>query len=68
MSTPPRFLLDTGLLEHLATVDSSYGECALDGRLALFVDYRRGVPLSVQLVRMPAAIGFKLHVSVTGSA
>jgi hypothetical protein len=68
VSTPPRFLLDAGFVQHLATVDSSYGECALDGRLALFVDYRRGVPLSVQLVRMPVAVGFKLHVSVVESA
>lgn len=64
----PRFLLDAGFIEHLASVDSSYGECARDGRLALFVDYRRGVPLSVQLVRMPGAISFKLHVSVPDSA
>ena len=64
----PRFLLDTGFVEHLATVDSSYGECAKDGRLAVFIDYRRGVPLSVQLVRMPGAISFKLHMSVLDSA
>lgn len=67
MSTP-RFLLDAGFIEHLVSVDSSYGECAKDGRLALFVDYRRGVPLSVQLVRMPGAVQFKLHVSGSDSA
>ena len=66
--SPPRFLLDTGFVEHLASVDTSYGECAKDGRLALFVDYRRGVPMSVQLVRMPGAVSFKLHVSVVESA
>ena len=64
----PRFLLDDGLVAHLASVDSSYGECNRDGRLALYIDYRRGVPLSVQLVRMPGAVSFKLHVSGSDSA
>jgi len=68
MSTPPRFLLDDGVLQRLATIDSSYGECALDGRLAVFVDYRRGVPMSIQLVKMPTAISLKVHMSVTDSA
>ena len=64
----PRFLLDSGFLEHLATVDSSYGECNRDGRLAVYIDYRRGVPLSVQLVRMPGAVSFKLHHGGSDSA
>lgn len=59
---PPRFLYDVGFMAVLASVDSSYQECALDGRLALFVDYRRGIPQSVQLVRMPPASSFKIHV------
>lgn len=65
---PPRFLCDSGFLQHLASVDSSFGEQARDGRLAVYVDYRRGVPLSVQIVRMPAAISVKLHVAATDSA
>lgn len=68
MSTTPRFLLDSGFLSQLASVDSSYGECERDGRIALFIDYRRGVPLSVQLVRMPGAVSFKLHVTASDSA
>ena len=62
MSTSPRFLLDIGFLQHLTTVDSSYGECALDGRLAIYVDYRRGVPQSVQMVKIPSGVSFKIHV------
>lgn len=74
MSTPPRFLLDDGVLERLAVVDSSYAECSLDGRLALFVDYRRGVPQSVQVIRMAAlrdatdTVYLKVHISRTDSA
>lgn len=60
----PRFLLDAGFMSHLASVDSSYGQCEVDGRLAVFVDYRRGIPRSVQLVRMPIAISFKVHVGL----
>lgn len=64
----PRFLLDSGFVDHLASVDSSYGQNCKDGRLAVFIDYRRGVPLSVQLVRMPGAVSFKLHVTASDSA
>jgi hypothetical protein len=64
----PRFFLDDGVMQHLASVDSSYGEVQKDGRLAVYIDYRRGVPLSVQLVRMPGAVSFKLHVAGSDSA
>lgn len=63
----PRFLLDSGFIANLETVDSSYAQMATDGRLALFVDYRRGQPMSVQLVRMPAAVSFKIHVGLSES-
>ena len=66
--TAPRFLLDAGFVQQLASVDSSYGQCARDGRLVVFVDYRRGVPLSAQIIRQPGAVSFKLHVTVTDSA
>ena len=68
MSEAPRFLLDNGIMRQLAAVDSSYGQCATDGRLAVFVDYRRGQPLSVQVVRMGGAMSFKIHLTEADSA
>jgi len=65
MNHPPRFLYDTSFMAQLTSVDSSYAECARDGRLVLFVDYRRGVPMSVQLYRLPAAVSFKIHMNGT---
>lgn len=63
----PRFLLDQGVVANLATVDSSYQQTAMSGRLALFVDYRAGRPMSIQLVRMPCAVTFKVHVALSGT-
>lgn len=68
MNEIPRFLLDAGFVEELVSVDSSYGQCARDGRLLVYIDYRRGVPLSAQLVRMPAPTSFKIHIERTDSA
>ena len=62
MNHPPRFLYDTSFMAQLTSVDSSYAECARDGRLVLFVDYRRGVPMSVQMYRLPASESFKIHI------
>ena len=62
--TLPRYLLDEGVVANLANVDTSYQQAGLDGRLAVFVDYRRGQPMSVQLVRMPAPVSLKVHLTV----
>ena len=68
MSDVPRFLLDQGFLASLASVDSSYSERGVNGRLALFIDYRDGRPISVQLFRMPAATSFKVHLAMETTA
>lgn len=61
----PRFLLDEGVVANLATVDSSYQQTAMSGRLAVFVDYRAGRPMSVQVIRMPCAVTFKVHATLS---
>ena len=64
-TTLPRYMLDQGFLTTLATVDSSFGEQMVDGRLLLLVDYRRGCPQSAQLIRINGgAVSFKLHMRV----
>jgi hypothetical protein len=65
---PARFLYDQGFMAALMNIDSSYAECVRDGRLAIYIDYRRGVPQSIQLIRMPAPVSFKIHLSVEDSA
>lgn len=60
---PPRFLYDTGFMRALVAIDSSYAECSVDGRLAVYVDYRRGIPQSVQVIRMPPSLSFKIHTA-----
>ena len=59
----PRFLLDRGVLAQLLCVDSSYGETVRDGRIVVHIDYRRGQPRSVEIIRVHGAVSLKVHVS-----
>lgn len=63
MSDVPRFLLDDGVLQMMVNADSSFGQEMRDGRLMMYVDYRRGVPQQVQLVRVATTVSFKVHLS-----
>lgn len=63
----PRFLLDSGVLDYLVCIDSSYGQRAIDGRLALFVNYHRGIPRSVDVVQLLVAKNLIVHAVTSGA-
>lgn len=60
--TLPRYLLDSGIVQQLVNVDTSFGADLRDGKVLVQINYRRGEPLGVQVIRVEHTMSLKVHV------